>query len=274
MSQHTSALQSFFQPYLEFGRCKPPDLETIKRLNHTSTNNILSLLFDQPAIENIDPFYELYAINHDGSNLHKVIDIFTPPHESHGNVNTIQMSDYQILLHVVAPLSLSMYIKQINTNDHIFLPFGIGMENTKDSHQTMMYIDMINKKAYLMDPNGATNYFDGKYISLTHAHVEFEPLIELLLINYFDQLKQFDINIEFVKRHEWNPHHIGVNRVFNGTKFNFGQCVIFSILLAHIIHNMKCDPIYAYREVYNYNDKQMVKIVNRYTRFICVTCCV
>jgi hypothetical protein len=201
----------------EEGFCHKWEVKKLCRLERRDINNIMSLLFDQPAFEDVEPFFEMYAVDFNGGNLHEVTQIYSVPRQA--NHVTIQAADYQMLLHIYAPLSMIQYLRLLNDRKYVFVPVGMGMEGQDSDHQAMICIDQDAGRAYLLDPNGATHYFD------EIIGTPMEPRIEALLENYFDRFAEFGRRVTFVPRETWNSEEYAVNLSLAETKFAAGNCV-------------------------------------------------
>lgn len=251
--------------------CREKDVKKIQGLNYTQIQAIMLLLFNQEDISNVEPFYEIYAINHDGTNLKKIIEVYSQPDSKQSNCVTIQASDYQILLHIYAPLILSMYLKMNDDKRFIFIPVGFGMEGENSAHQTMLCIDMFKKRAYLLDPNGKSTYFDNKIPTNKNLFNSCEPLIESLLCYYFEEFSKLGTNIIFINRKKWNPIMVNINIAQNTISPN-GNCVVTSLMISHYLNVAQCDPFDGFMKISNIDNIKMRRCIDGYTKFLCDMC--
>jgi len=139
------------------------------------------------------------------------------------------------------------------------------MEGENTAHQTMLCIDTLNKKAYLLDPNGSSTYFDDKIPKKDH-HL-FEPIIESMLCYYFKEISKLGDNITFINRSKWNLTKINVN-ISVDTISSTGNCVVTSLMIAHYMNVAHCEPYDGFFMISKIEKTKMCRCIDGYTKFL------
>lgn len=251
-------------PFIENELCIRVYVNRMQRLEGHHMMKILEVIFNQPPMNKNRTTYTLYSINIDYSNLHKVIDIISHPTNENSNHITIQSTQNQLVLHIYSPETMHYYLAKNKKIRYLFFPIGFSGNSSSD-HQTILVIDNYQKCSYLIDPNGSTNYF-------RNTTNNSEDLVEQLLIYYFQLLYEIKCTIKFICRKHWNPYTININRTFDGTVFDQGNCVVTSIILAHYINITQSVPQKAYVEFGKLKNDMLLKIINGYTFFLSRIC--
>jgi hypothetical protein len=138
-------------------------------------------------------------------------------------------------------------------------------DSKKNSHQTCLTIDILNNKAYLIDPNGTTSYFNAIFSKISHEfHMDINPFVDKLLKDYFVELNKIGINIEFVPSSVWNKNRICINKYFNMSIFGSGHCVITTIMLGHCLTTHKLSPSELFEKFRYSTNEELLTVINSY----------
>jgi len=272
----SSLAWTVLEPFIsEEDRSQKSEIDKLRRLNRQEQNDILSILFDQPAFEVVEPVFELYALDLANENAvpRKITDIYTMPDQ--GNHITIQASDSQLLLHIYSPVSLVQYLRLLSNSPeqnrrgrrYAFIPAGLSMEGKGADHQVMLCIDLESDMSYLLDPNGETGYFDRMF------GFSVEPVIEKLLGYYFSRMAEVGRPIFFESRRFWNDQRLSVNRNLAGTSFAGGNCVVISFIVSHYLSLTAANPIEAYVELNKEPEAGLIHLINGYIKLLHLACC-
>lgn len=243
--------------------CDDKIVKYIQTIKYNKFEKLMEILFQQKTLTTIEPYFSLYKVefeNDINSEVYHHIDIYTNPKTYH---TTIQTDDNLMLLHILSPPSLIEYIVEHNDGrKYIVLPLIFGSE-LSSNHQTMIAIDLIDNKAYLINPNGRSDYF--KYKHIDKKHINFSQLIDKLLEYYFNELINFGIFIEYIPNDKWNKEEICINYSFKNSIIGSGFCVSTSILLAQYLTITGLKPEEMIIKFKHIDRETLLNLINNYT---------
>jgi hypothetical protein len=138
-------------------------------------------------------------------------------------------------------------------------------ESKDQSHQTCLAIDILNKTAYLVDPNGSSSYFNTIFEKISHdLYIDINSYVDKLLECYFSELNKIGIKIEFIPGSKWNKNKICINRNFDKSLIGSGHCVITTIMLGHYLLTTNLNPSDVYNKFKYISDDNLLILINSY----------
>lgn len=246
--------------------CDEKIVKSIQTIRYDKFEKIIEVMFNQKSISSINPFYSMYKINLETEEFSHHLDIY-----SERNHTTIQTDNEFMILQILSPSSLVEYILE-HSNDnrrylHIQLSLFVASEiHSNSGHQTILTIDLIENKAYLIDPNGRSKFFEHKYKDdETKSHIKYSQLIDKLLENYFGELLNFGFFMEFVPIHVWNKDKICINYAVKDSVIGSGFCVPTSLLLTQYMSLTSQTPDQVINKFKDIDSETLLNIINNYT---------
>lgn len=259
--QKSQSIMDVITPFMSETKCDRNDVEHITKLRHYQLWKIMCLLFDQHDF--INPKYEVYSIDYDGNNVGQFLgDIATVPNDVISNHVAFQSNGTQLIFNFYSVETFAEYLNFYSKHKFVFIPIAFGMEGITNDHQTMLCVDLQNNEAYFMDPNGKTSYFKSALISATNC----ETLIESLFEYYFFVLSTLGRCIKFIKRQQWNPDAIDINKG-EGTASTTGNCVVMSFM-AQYVNVTHLAPGIGYNEIQRLGHYKLCDCIDKFTKFI------
>lgn len=211
---------------------------------------ILSKLFNQSPISSYLEYYSHYVLNLKDYKITYYLNDTKIINNTTSNYPYIYLTDEDLIFRMIENKSLLTYLKK-STNRFVFIPILLSCKKEYQlAHQTILTIDIDKNKAYLIDPNGQSNFLD-KY---AHLDTPIENLINSLIRDYLKQ-----INIEFISSRVWNHDDIWIN------KNNCNLCVPTSLLLTQYIYETNLEPDKVIQKFKNIEEKDLFKLIYIYT---------
>jgi len=226
-----------------------------RTLNYKKFDKLISLINDQSIISNKE--YVLYKQKLDVMDFEVESYILEDTNEIYPLI--VDAIDDYLLLNSITPNCLAEYIKKNYNLDYIFIPLNYGNNANDNSHQSMIMFDNRNMKIYNIDPNGKSDYFN----NIFDNDMSFE--IDTLLCNYFSDLKIFNINYEYIYSHVWNNKKIALNISFKNEYVGSGHCVIFSLMLIHLISVLKISSNKAFEMFSTLSESEILFLIKEYS---------
>ena len=176
-----------------------------QKMNIKKYNLYRDKLFPQKKLENI---YSIYKWN-PSYNLE-----YVSSYKGKDQFSQIDLVENAIILTIYNPLVFFEF-------ERLVIPLLYVCEGEESCHIACLYINMKEKKSYLLDPNGVPSYFNQT------IHIEKE--IELMLSDYFKL-----INVEYIKC-SWNLDRISLNSIDNEF-IGSGHCVVLSLIISYLVY--------------------------------------
>ena len=221
--------------------------------NHTQ---ILNIICDQPCIS--EKKWSMYTANLITGNVELFLEYKNPDYQNNCVIN-VQYEDAHISMNLINAKKFGKFLRK-SENKNVFFPILLSVGEGKPSHCAALIIDLKEKKAYMVDPNGNNNYFS------VHFGRETESLIDKMILMYIEHANALtNIKIEYVPQHIWNKTTYIINRPLNNALVNTGgNCVILTILILHLLHLSDCTINYVFSMLNMLTDDELSIIINTY----------
>jgi hypothetical protein len=238
----------------EDGICDESVHKKLSTLSYPDYEHVLSFLTRQSSVRNIEPSYSLYKVSLFNEIVAHELDITADIKNMYHT--TVQAENNFLVLNCLNVDSLCMFLIE-NTRDsnrYVFVPIIFGTEIHDSGHAALMAFDVIEKKVYLIDPNGKTDYFDNLFLKqveknkeewmteeifkefYSSSYIDSEPFVEKLIECYIGELNaRYDLNYRFIPRKEYNRTAYSINKNFKDSSIGSGHCMIISIMMAHFL---------------------------------------
>ncbi len=227
----------------------------VKTMDYKKFEQILTIINDQSEIS--DKQYSLYKQEYLDMKFEYITDVLNTDNLEYHTV--IDSTDNCLLLNTLSPQYLTNYILDNQNKKYIFLTLNYGSNLSSVAHQSAIMIDNYNKKIYMIDPNGKSDYFDSIFLEKTHRYVE------NLLSNYFLELNKFGLDYKYVHMSSWNSKNIVINRNFNSEYISNGNCVVTTLMLIHLIVMFEINPVDAFILLNNLSNDELLYIIKEYS---------
>jgi hypothetical protein len=277
--------------FMEENICDEKNKKFIITMSYPQYERIISFLYSQKPATEIEQSFSLFKISIYNEKFEHVqeADIYTGIGTGIDDNfhSVIQATDQHITLHTLNVLSMVEYISyHYDNSDRRYLcyPLLFNAESKNASHQTTVVIDIINNKAYLVDPNGSLSYFNNmfsasianqnktkyndkekNYSSYSELEHNFNHLIDGLMDGYFKEFKKIGINIDYVPHSQWNPNNIQLNDTGDSSEIGHGFCVATSILFGHFLCLTKLDINDAINKFKCITSNERLYLINGYS---------
>jgi hypothetical protein len=166
----------------------------VKTLEYKKFESVLCLINDQTKIPYAE--YAIFKQNYTTNSFEFVSNIVNCESNSYHTV--IDSTDDSLILNALTPECLCNYILDNCKKRYILLSLNYGSNLHDSAHQAGILIDNGNKIIYMIDPNGKSDFFDSIFMERTNDKVE------LLLKNYFNELKSFGLDYSYSCCSIWN----------------------------------------------------------------------
>jgi hypothetical protein len=243
----------------QIGEITDKQLNKIKRLKCSQLDAVVSMMNNQSVIS--QKSRALYKLDIPTNKFELISYIENDLGDTYHTL--LNITDTLILFQTLSPACLVDYYDK-TTSNIIILLFSYGCEAKNTYHQAALIINKLNYKVYLIDPNGHPEYFNDI------LDFNIVPKIELLFKNYFAELVQLGLKLEYVPVTEWNPYNIGLNKKFKITNIGSGHCVVLTLVLCHIITSQQLEPMEAYQLLGKLDDGELLMVISCYTQGICL----
>jgi hypothetical protein len=273
-----------FQDFLpDDGICDESVYKKLSTLSYSNYEHVLSFLTKQTSVGNVEPTYSMYKVSLFDEIVAHEMDITANIKNMYHT--TVQAEDNFLVLNCLNVDSLCMFLIE-NTRDfnrYIFIPIIFGTEIHDNGHATLMAFDVVEKKVYLIDPNGKTDYFDNIFLKYAEknkeewmteeifkefyssSYIDSEPFVEKLIGCYIGDLNtRYDLNYNFVSRKEYNKTGKSINKNFKNSSIGSGHCMIISIMIAHFL-STNTDVGNISENFGRLSDDEILQIINSYS---------
>jgi hypothetical protein len=239
-------------------RIKASDFDIISR----------KFLKQQPFLFVNNMKYSIYTIDIITEQAIKYIDIDININKDIGNFDSSIdfINKGQLIFNCLSPRSFFDYsLEESNINNrYILIPVALNMENKKSGHFSGLIFDREEYKVYFIDPNGITTYFNKPFNTY-----DSEFLLEKILILYIKEINDLCYNYDikpytFVPRKIWNKYQFVINKSYDNSVIESGNCVICTILMMHFLveTNISVDKMI---ELFNtMSNDEIIQIINGY----------
>lgn len=162
-----------------------------------------------------------------------------------------EFEDYTIM-EIILDDNLINYLYENIKCNYVALPiYKYSHAIKKTGHITLLLFDNINKKCFNIDSNGKDEIYDFFFKEK---------------INY---LQNFGLVYEYQENRKWNKHHIKLNMNYENDELNNnGNCVVWTILILHIISVMLLDPGEIYKKISLMHRDEKVYVLKEYAKLI------
>lgn len=226
----------------------------ISKIQYDKFEKILDLLFQQKMLSSHIEYYSIYAIDIDSKDykIEYLKDNTQIVKDNNYCYPCIYLTDKYLLFRMISIEDLTFYLNIYKNNrKYVYIPILLSSnENNQLAHQTILTFNLDNNKAYLIDPNGQSNYLD-KY---SKSDIKIEPLINILIKEYLKET-----NIEFISSRIWNQDDIWIN------KTSYNLCVPTSLLLIQYMHETKLEPNEIIKKFKDIVMEDLFKLICNYT---------
>lgn len=214
--------------------------------NHRMINLEDTVIYKQNLFT--DKFEEVTYVLYD-----KMMDLFPI---------VIDSSDDSLILTAPSTYFLAEYIKKEIKNNYIVIPVNYACGLIDSGHIAILAINNVAKNIYLLDPNGKPDYFNNVFTEDVSQNVE------LLISNYLNLLKQFDLDYKYVNMKDWNPTYKSINNSLD-SKYDInvgnGNCLIITVMLSHLILKADFDPSIIYEAFVNLSTEELLFLIKNYS---------
>lgn len=171
----------------------------------------------------------------------------------------IDSTDESMILNALSPRYLFDFLMKNVNNNYVFLTLNYGCNIMDSSHQTALCFDTVNKKVFMIDPNGKSDFFDNVFNIQTNKYVE------ILLSNYISLLSEYGLDYEFLGADVCNPKKYAINKRFNNEIIGHGHCVITTLILVHLINGLNINPSELYLIMESLDEEELIFIIKGYS---------
>lgn len=247
--------------------CTPDIYLFLSTMNYDNFTLIINLLTNQKWLTN-NPEYFVYSFDCNTNKTTRTNETTTEFDDLyHGRIEYDTYSE-RFKMRFISPDVFKEYMLiNNNVNRYSFFPIVLKINTKNVFHQICAAFDNINKKVYLVDPNGTVTYFNASTMNDVDDDLYFihEKHAELMIIAYLQELANVGLQYEFVPTNIWNYERYIINRHFIESEIGRGHCVIVFLMIIHIMSTIKIEPTNLFELFYHFEDAELMSLINDYS---------
>lgn len=236
-------------------------------MDYSQFTTYINLITDQKYPKN-NPEYYIYTYDCNTNKIRQTHEVITEYSDLYHSRMEYEVLLERFKLRFISPKILKAYLCETNNQWSCF-PLVLKIDTKDISHQICVAFDNINKKVYLIDPNGTITYFnEEKNDNDDELYFIREKNAEILIVGYLQELSKIGLNYEYIPINVWNNERYIINRNIENSVIGNGHCVATMLIIIHIIANIKANLTILYELFYELYDEELLCLINDYT--VCI----